>query len=169
MTNKSDKYVILKDGKRHYERKVFKDGNGEYVKYNKEKHYIRVSKGHTTLYFAGSFYVEFIEPEETEEPENEVVEAVEQTENHENEVAEINSKLEIVKLKGDVKFKHPLGYAIPTGFCFKHPEKGYLAFEADKQCIPYIPIGGKRALKKILETGGFWTFEGIKWIQPMTA
>ena len=41
------------------------------------------------------------------------------------ETIKINNALEIVRLKGNLKFKHPLGYTLPCGYCFKHPEKGF--------------------------------------------
>ena len=63
------------------------------------------------------------------------------------ETITINNSLEIVRLNGNVKFKAPLGYTLPCGYCFKHPEKGYFAFAGD--IVPYIPRGGKKALLSI--------------------
>ena len=40
------------------------------------------------------------------------------------ETITINNALEVVRLKGELKFKHPLGYTRPSGYCFKHPVKG---------------------------------------------
>lgn len=44
------------------------------------------------------------------------------------ETITINNALEVVRLKGELKFKHPLGYTRPSGYCFKHPVKGFFAF-----------------------------------------
>lgn len=46
------------------------------------------------------------------------------------ETITINNALEVVRLKGELKFKHPLGYTRPSGYCFKHPVKGFFAFKA---------------------------------------
>lgn len=81
------------------------------------------------------------------------------------ETIAINSNLSIVRLNGKTKFKAPLGYYAPTGYCFKHPVKGYLAF-ADEE-VPYIPCGGKRALTSIMESGGFLDFDNAVWLQAM--
>ena len=81
------------------------------------------------------------------------------------ETITINNSLEIVRLNGNVKFKAPLGYTLPCGYCFKHPEKGYFAFAGDT--IPYIPCGGKKALLSIIESGGFLNFDNSVWLQPL--
>ena len=60
------------------------------------------------------------------------------------ETITINNALEVVRLKGELKFKHPLGYTRPSGYCFKHPVKGFFAFKGDTE--PYMPCGGKKAL-----------------------
>ncbi len=59
------------------------------------------------------------------------------------ETITINNALEVVRLKGELKFKHPLGYTRPSGYCFKHPVKGFFAFKGDTE--PYMPCGGKKA------------------------
>lgn len=81
------------------------------------------------------------------------------------ETIAINNALEIVRLKGDTKFKHPLGFTLPAGYCFKHPEKGYFAFAGDT--TPYIPRGGKKALLAIMQSGGFLNFDTAVWLQPL--
>ena len=83
------------------------------------------------------------------------------------ETIAINSALTIVKLTGEIKFKHPLGYTTPCGYCFKHPEKGYFAFEGNT--YPYIPCGGRMALISIMEQGGFLDFNNAVWLQPIKA
>lgn len=82
------------------------------------------------------------------------------------ETIAINSALTIVRLKGETKFKHPLGYTAPWGYCFKHPEKGYFAFEGETS--PYIPCGGRKSLVSIMEQGGFLNFDNAVWLQPLT-
>lgn len=81
------------------------------------------------------------------------------------ETIRINNALEIVRLKGNLKFKHPLGYTLPSGYCFKHPVKGYLAFEGNTE--PYIPCGGKKALFSIAQSGGFLNFDNVVWLQSL--
>lgn len=76
-----------------------------------------------------------------------------------------NSQLKIVQLDGTLKFKHPLGYTKPVGYCFKHSELGYLAFKDSTE--PYIPSGGRKALKAIIKAGGFTSFEGMKLVKPL--
>lgn len=85
------------------------------------------------------------------------------------ETIEINNALKIVKLTGDVKFlsKDKKGYYLPTGYCFLHPQKGYFAFERDE--TPYIPVGGRKALKSIMQDGGFIDFDTVVWLKPYIA
>lgn len=85
------------------------------------------------------------------------------------ETIAINAALQIVRLKGDVKFlsKDGIGYYQPTGYCFLHPEKGYFAFAGDD--TPYIPRGGKKALLQIMDKGGFIDFDTAVWLQPISA
>ena len=46
--------------------------------------------------------------------------------------------------------------------------KGYVAFSGDRDkfgiLIPYIPVGGKRALQSILDAGGFVSFDGMEYV-----
>lgn len=83
-----------------------------------------------------------------------------------SEIITLNNELKIVRLKGVTRFKHPLGYTAPWGYCLKHPEKGYFAFAGNTE--PYIPCGGRKALVSILEQGGFLDFDNIIWLQPFT-
>lgn len=76
-----------------------------------------------------------------------------------------NNALEVVRLKGELKFKHPLGYTRPSGYCFKHPVKGFFAFKGDTE--PYMPCGGKKALLSIIRSGGFFNFDNVVWLQPL--
>ena len=81
------------------------------------------------------------------------------------ETIKINNALEIVRLKGNLKFKHPLGYTLPCGYCFKHPEKGFFAFAGETE--PYMPCGGRKALLSIMQSGGFLDFDNAVWLQPL--
>ena len=72
------------------------------------------------------------------------------------ETVTTNNALEVVRLKGELKFKHPLGYTRPSGYCFKHPVKGF-----------YMPCGGKKALLSIIHSGGFLNFDNVVWLQPL--
>lgn len=80
---------------------------------------------------------------------------------------EINAELEIVRLKGDVKFKAPLGYYAPAGYCFKHKKLGYFAFNTDDKNYPYMPCGGLKALQTILDDGGLLNFDNAKWLHEI--
>ena len=71
--------------------------------------------------------------------------------------------LQIVRLKGITKFRHPLGYTKPTGYCFK-TEQGYLSFDG---LVPYMPVGGKKALESILNQGGLTDYDNVKWLIPL--
>jgi hypothetical protein len=78
----------------------------------------------------------------------------------------MNFNLEIFRLDGSLKFKVPGGYIKPTGYTFQNKDTGaFLGFTDFKG--PYIPVGGKRALEKILADGGFINSEGMVWLYPM--
>lgn len=83
------------------------------------------------------------------------------------ETIAINKELKIVRLNGKLTFRHGLGYINPKGYCFVHPEKGYLALGGDH--APYTPRGGKDALQSIQDTGGFLSFETMSWVKPADA
>jgi hypothetical protein len=77
---------------------------------------------------------------------------------------EINSKLQIVNIKGK-RFSSPLGYyEITKGFALYVPELGYLAFQDCPDC-PYSP--SRKALKEILEAGGMVHYDTIIWLKEM--
>lgn len=78
--------------------------------------------------------------------------------------ATINAKLQIVNLKGK-KFKAVLGHYEPTGFALYNPELGYFAFEGND--CPYSPVGGKKALQSILDSGGFLDFDTSVWLKEL--
>lgn len=83
------------------------------------------------------------------------------------DIQEINSQLQIVKLD-NARFRHQQGYVVVSGYTFKHPELGYVAFDCDNG-KPYIPIGGRLALESILEQGGFVSFDRMSFVQEYTA
>ena len=85
------------------------------------------------------------------------------------EAVAINAALQIVRLKGDVKFlsRDKIDNYQPTGYCFLHPEKGYFAFAGDD--TPYIPRDGKKALLQIMDKGGFTDFDTAVWLQSISA
>ena len=75
--------------------------------------------------------------------------------------------MEIIKIK-DERFYNPKfkGYVQPKGeYCFKD-DRGYVAFKDYPYC-PYIPCGSKKALQRILDTGGFIDESDLVFIQPM--
>jgi len=77
-------------------------------------------------------------------------------------IQQINQELQIVKLNNDV-FRVKGGYIRPIGYAFYHPVRGFLAFACDGG-RPYAPIGGRNALKSILDAGGFESFDGLCWL-----
>lgn len=77
----------------------------------------------------------------------------------------INNELKIVELTGKLKFKDSVGYTMPEGYCFMHPDKGYLAFAGNT--MPYMPLGGKNALLNIQKDGGFLSFDDMAWVKPV--
>lgn len=78
-------------------------------------------------------------------------------------IQEINAGLKIVKLKGE-KFATEGGYYKPEGHTLKHDKLGYFSFDTE---YPYIPSGGRKALKAILEAGGLLNFDSCRWLQPL--
>jgi hypothetical protein len=86
------------------------------------------------------------------------------------EIRQINSELKIVRLNG-VKFydeKHESYIEPHKVYCFYHDKHGYLSFKADNRKgepkCPYIPIGGKKGLERILAHGGFLQFDDVEWL-----
>lgn len=82
---------------------------------------------------------------------------------------EINNKLQIVNVKGK-RFSCPYGYyEIDKGFAFCVPELGYLAFNTDYSnthgYMPYTPLGGRKALKEIVSSGGLINFNNVIWVK----
>lgn len=74
-------------------------------------------------------------------------------------------KLEITNIKG-MKFKvdsHTYFMASKNTYAFK-TEKG---FYSDDGKVPYTPQGGKKALQAILDCGGFTSYEGVHFVEPM--
>ena len=82
------------------------------------------------------------------------------------ETIELNSKLQIVKINSDYKFQdgEKIDF-VRFGYCFYIEGKGYVAFEKDT--TPYTPMGGINSLESILNDGGFLTYEGMKFMQPI--
>jgi len=87
-------------------------------------------------------------------------------------IQEINKNLEIKSVKG-LKFGNKLGHCKPTGLALYHKDLGFLSFKEDNKekphqiPTPYSPRGGKKALKSILENGGFTNYDSVEWIQPI--
>lgn len=76
---------------------------------------------------------------------------------------QINKALQIVKLKGQT-FIVPGGFVRPTGYALHHPERGFLSFKGDSYS-PYTPIGGRKALRSIMDAGGLLNFDDVMWLQ----
>lgn len=50
--------------------------------------------------------------------------------------------------------------------CLLHPSLGFVVMPDDNG-TPYSPLGGERALREILEAGGFLSFEGFRFVWPI--
>lgn len=72
------------------------------------------------------------------------------------ETITINNALEVVRLKGELKFKHPLGYTRPSGYCFKHPVKGFFT-----HCLTLLSEQLKKCVK-VVKPQRIFSFYGIK-------
>lgn len=79
--------------------------------------------------------------------------------------------MKIVKLKNE-KFGNALIRRCVSGYAFYQSGKGYVAFSKKRDgfgiLIPYIPIGGRKALQNIIDTGGFIGFEGMEYVLPLS-
>lgn len=82
------------------------------------------------------------------------------------ETIEMNNQLQIVKIN-NFQFRHPLGTVACKGWAFFIPGKGFLKFKSDNNFLPYVPLGGKKALQSIIETGGFIHFDDVEFINPV--
>lgn len=78
---------------------------------------------------------------------------------------ELNTKLEIVKIDHNYKFRKEFDIVSTSGYFFYIEGKGYLAFNGD--VIPYNPRGKINVLQNILNDGGFLYYDDIKFINPI--
>lgn len=83
--------------------------------------------------------------------------------------AEKNSKLQIKKVK-DLKIGSPSAWYTINGHVLFIEGLGYVAFkdsysELTGTCMPYQPIGRRNALKSIIETGGFLSYDEITFVK----
>lgn len=80
--------------------------------------------------------------------------------------------MQIKRLKG-VKFGNKRIARVVTGWALYEEGKGYIAFSSDRDeygiLIPYIPVGGKKALQSILDAGGFVSFEDMEYVKELGA
>lgn len=74
-----------------------------------------------------------------------------------------------IRMLRNAKFGTPSRYAEVNGWALYDPIRGgYYAFSNDRSngvVIPYIPLGGKKALQAIIDEGGFVTMEGMEIVQ----
>lgn len=87
-------------------------------------------------------------------------------------IIEITKGLQIKKVNG-LRFGNHLAYNEARGYAFYHEDLGYMSFKKDNESkdakVPYIPLGGKRALEYILDTGGLIHYDDIEWLQPINS
>lgn len=85
---------------------------------------------------------------------------------------EITSQLKIKSVKG-LKFGSEKAYCMPKGLGLYHPELGFICLgNINKEfniSIPYVPCGGRRALKEILGVGGLTDYNSneVTWVKPL--
>lgn len=74
----------------------------------------------------------------------------------------------IIKRLKEAAFGNEKIWKVVTGWALYEEGKGYIAFSGDRDkfgiLIPYIPVGGKRALQSILDAGGFVGFDGMEYV-----
>lgn len=74
----------------------------------------------------------------------------------------------IIKRLKEAAFGNEKICRVVTGWALYEEGKGYVAFSGDRDkfgiLIPYIPVGGKRALQSILDAGGFVSFDGMEYV-----
>ena len=85
-----------------------------------------------------------------------------------NLTQEINSSLIIKSTKGFKFGNNKIQFEI-QGFGLYHPVLGFVSFDTDKYGIniPYIPCGGRKALKSILNDGGLINYDSVKFAKPI--
>lgn len=74
----------------------------------------------------------------------------------------------VIKRLKEAAFGNEKIWRVVTGWALYEEGKGYVAFSGDRDkfgiLIPYIPVGGKRALQSILDAGGFVSFDGMEYV-----
>lgn len=69
------------------------------------------------------------------------------------------------------KFGRKELYRMVSGFAIQTENGGYLAFSNARDeyniLIPYMPVGGKKALQAILDGGGFDSFDGMEIVKSL--
>lgn len=85
-----------------------------------------------------------------------------------NLTQEINSQLRIKSTKG-FRFGNDKVQFETSGLSLYHSTLGFISFSKDKYGInlPYIPQGGRKALKKILDDGGLLNYENVEFSKPL--
>ena len=80
----------------------------------------------------------------------------------------LNKKLTIKQIGSRERFKDTKsGKPVKlNGFAFHIPGKGYIGMK-DGKGMPYIPLGGKKALQQILDDGGFLDYKKNTLINPV--
>ena len=83
---------------------------------------------------------------------------------------EITSKLQIKNING-LKFGNNKAYCMPKGYALYHAELGFIGLgnrnEEYNIDLPYLPCGGRRALKEIIQAGGLTNYNEVIWIKPL--
>lgn len=81
---------------------------------------------------------------------------------------QLNAQLQI-KYITHATFRSPSGKeeSLYAAHVFYIEGKGYVKFKNNPSPVPYAPMGGKRALQDILEAGGFLSYTGIEFVNPI--
>lgn len=85
-----------------------------------------------------------------------------------NLTEEINSRLIIKSTKG-MRFGNDKIQFESSGLSLYHPVLGFVSFGKDKYGIniPYVPVGGRKALNQILSDGGLTDYANAQWAKPI--
>lgn len=78
----------------------------------------------------------------------------------------LNARIQIVNLR-NYQFQTPKGICTLRGWGMMIPGKGFIKFKHDELPVPYSPIGGKKALQSIMESGGFLEYDSLEFVNPI--
>lgn len=83
-------------------------------------------------------------------------------------IEDFNKRLQVKSVKG-LKFRisDKIVCELHKGYGFYIEGKGFVRFDNDKLPIPYTPAGGRKTVKEVIEQGGFLTYNGMSFVNPI--